>query len=432
MAITWVAESAAGATAGGDPVVTKPVGLAVNDLMLATGVTTTTATITPPGTWSTHPDSLSTSRPLFYKVADAGDVAAANFTFVTSGAANAIVVISAYRGVNPVTPFTGTAGVVSTSSTTVTITAANPAVPATLAQLVAKLNLNTWTPPGTVSPERWDHTISTVGSTAGGHESVAAGSTGTRTWTASTGAAAGLGYSVPLLEASQTLSVSGFAPAVAFGTVTLVQDQFVTPSGFTPSVAFGTPTLVQDQFLTVTGFAPDVDFGTPGIQQTVTPSGFTVPVQFGTPTLIPDQLVEPGGFEVSVLFGTPTLRQSIPVDGFTVPVLFGDPTVILDNVLMVSGFTPVIQFGTVTLTSQPFVTATVYDHETGLPVGAGATVQLFNAVTGELIDTTTTDAGGVYLFHLPQGFTDDVFTVVRVEINGTEYQGVSEVCPVQT
>jgi hypothetical protein len=235
-----------------------------------------------------------------------------------------------------------------------------------------------------------------------------------------------------LPDVAQTVTVTGFAPTVVFGTPTLVPDQQITVTGFAPVVVFGTPTLVEDQFLTPSGFAPDVDFGTPSLSQAVLPSGFTVPVLFGSPTLVPDQLVEPPGFAVTVDFGTPTLAQLLAVDGFTPSIDFGVPTVILDNVLAVTGFSVPVVFGTATVQRQPFVTATVFDHETGLPVGAGAVVQLFNSVTGELIDTTVTDASGVYLFHLPQGFTDDVFTVVRVTIDGTEYQGVSEVCPVQT
>lgn len=421
---------------------------------MAIGVTTAAQTITPPGTWSTHPQSISTARPLFYRVADAADVAAASFLFVTSGAATGAVAICAYRGVDPVNPLAGTAGSVSTGSTSVVITAANPSVAATLVQLVIKLNLATWTPPGTVSPERWDHTIAGVGSTAGGHETVPSGSTGTRTWTASAGAASGVGYAVPVREATQTVSPAGFDLTVDFGTPTLVPDQFVTVTGFDLTVDFGTATVIPDQFVTVTGFdlnvefgtptvMPDqqvtvagfdvtVEFGTPTIQGSVAPDGFDLPVLFGTPTVIPDQQLSPDGFDLPVLFGDPTLATVVTVTGFDLSVDFGTATPILDNVLPVTGFDLNVTFGAVTLTGQPFVTAVVYDHETGLPVGAGAVVQLFNAVTGELIDTTTTGADGSYLFHLPQGFVDDVFTVVRVQIDGTDYQGVSEICPVQT
>lgn len=453
MAVTFVSESASSGVAGGDVTVTKPAGLAVGDLMLAIGVTTAAQTITPPGTWSTHPQSISTARPLFYRVADAADVAAANFLFVTSGAATGAVAICAYRGVDPVTPLAGTAGSVSTGSTTLTITAANPSVAATLVQLVIKLNLATWTPPGTVSPERWDHTIAGVGSTAGGHETVPSGSTGTRAWVASAGAASGVGYAVPVREATQTVTPSGFDLAVDFGTPTLVPNQFLSVTGFDLAVDFGTPAVIPDQFVTVTGFDLTVDFGTPAVipdqqvtvtgfdlnvefgtptlQSTVTPDGFDLPILFGAPTVIPDQQIAVDGFDLPILFGDPTLAAVVSVTGFDLTVEFGTPAVISDDVLAVTGFDLTVTFGTVTLAGQPFVTATVFDHETGLPVGAGAVVQLFDA-DGTLIDTTVTEADGSYIFHLPQGFTDDVFTVVRVTIDATEYQGVSELCPVQT
>lgn len=451
MAVTFVSESASSGLAGADVTVTKPVGLAVGDLMLAIGVTTAAQTITPPGPWSTHPQSISTARPLFYRVADAADVAAANFLFVTSGAATGAVAICAYRGVDPVTPLAGTAGAISTGSTSVVITAATPSVAATLVQLVIKLNLATWTPPGTVSPERWDHSIAGVGSTAGGHESVPSGSTGTRTWTASAGAAAGTGYAVPIREATQVVTVSGFDTtvqfgtavpkprlpvtgfdlAVSFGTPTLVPDLLVAASGLTLTVAFGVPTLVPDQFVTPTGLALPLAFGTPALLREVAPTGFDTAVAFGSPTLIPDQQLAVTGFDLTMLFGTPSLATVRTVVGFDLPVLFGTPTLIGDGFLPVTGFNLPVVFGTATATRQPFVTATVYDHETGLPIGAGAVVQLFNA-DGLLLDETTTDANGVYIFHLPQGFTDEVFTVVRVTIDATEYQGVSELCPVQT
>jgi hypothetical protein len=208
-AVTWVAEAADGRTLGADPVVLNP-GLAVNDLMLAVGATSGAQTLTPPAGWGTHPDSISTARPLYYKFADASDVAAASFTFVASGASNAAVVISVYRNVSLTNPFVGTAGSVSTASTSVSISAAVPTGSCFLAQIVLKMSNNTWTPPGTVSPERWDHTVGSVivASTAGGHETVAAGSTGIRTWVASAGAGAGVGYSVGLRQSTIEQSLS--------------------------------------------------------------------------------------------------------------------------------------------------------------------------------------------------------------------------------
>lgn len=232
---------------------------------------------------------------------------------------------------------------------------------------------------------------------------------------------------------TQSVVTAGFDLLVEFGTPTLVPDQLITPAGFDLAVEFGTPTVIGDQQLAVSGFDLAVSFGTPALLQGVSADGFDLPVLFGTPTLVPDQVVTPNGFDLPLEFGTTTVTpvSTLLVDGFDLAVVFGDPTLILDNVLPVTGFDLNVTFGTVTLTGQPFVTATVYDHETGLPVGAGAVVQLFDA-DGTLLDETTTDASGVYLFHLPMGFTDDVFTVVRVTIGGTDYQGVSDICVVQS
>lgn len=450
MAVALVGQNSGQATLGGDPVVNVPAG-SVGDVLLAVAVTTGAQTVTQ-GSFTTHPNSIGNTRPLLYRVCDGTEPA--SYTFVTSGAANCAVVLARYSGVDPTNPLAGTAGSVATTSTTVTIGAASPSVAAYLAHLVVKLNNASWTPPAQASPEDWDTNIATTGSTAGGHETVGTGSTGTRAWVASAGANSGVGYLVPLRAGVTNLSVSGFDTAVSFGTPTLIPDQFVNPSGFDLAVSFGTPTLVPDLLVTPSGFdlavafgtptivppATELDvagfdlatvFGTPGLRLTVDTDGFDTTVQFGTPTLRPDLLVTPAGFDLTTLFGTPTLRRSLEADGFDLLVEFGTPTVISGQLLPVTGFDLAAVFGTPVLETQPYVTATVYNHETGQPVGAGATVQLFDA-GGNLLDTTTTGPDGTYLFHLPFGFTDQVFTVVRVEIEGTEYQGVSPVCDVQT
>lgn len=448
MAVTLVGQNSGQATLGGDPVVNVPAGN-VGDVLLAVAVTTGAQTVTQ-ASFTTHPNSIGNTRPLLYRVCDGSEPA--SYTFVTSGAANCAVVLARYSGVDAANPLAGTAGSVATTSTTVTIGAASPSVAAYLAHLVVKLNNATWTPPAQASPEDWDTNIATTGSTAGGHETVGTGSTGTRAWVASAGVNSGVGYLVPLRAGVTNLSVSGFTTAVQFGTPTLIPDQFVTPSGFAPAVSFGTPTLVPDQFVSPVGFdlavafgtptivppATELDvagfdlstvFGNPGLRQAVDPDGFDLPVLFGTPTLVPDLLVQPDGFDVDVLFGTPALRRSLELDGFDLTVQFGTPSIINGTVLPVTGFDLTAVFGSPVLETQPFVTATVYNHETGQPVGAGATVQLFDAA-GNLLGTTTTGPDGTYTFHLPFGFTDQVFTVVRVEIDGTEYQGVSPVCDV--
>lgn len=65
--------------------VTKPTGLTVGEVLLvATSVNT--GSCTPPAGWSTGtiPNDFSSRTDYFYKVADAGDVAASNYTFATS------------------------------------------------------------------------------------------------------------------------------------------------------------------------------------------------------------------------------------------------------------------------------------------------------------------------------------------------------------
>jgi hypothetical protein len=330
---------------------------------------------------------------------------------------------------NPIgdTDFNSATGVTTVPTTSLVGTT----VDSLLVHVVWSFNARTYTPPSgftrqTASASQRLH-LSTMVS-PGGNTGNINGSMGTA------GMTGALLFEILPASSSQTVTPSGFDTTVTFGTPTLVPDQSLSVTGFDVAVSFGSPTLIPDQSLSVTGFALTVDFGTPSLvsDQFVTPTGLDLPLSFGTPTLVQDQQVSPDGFDLPVSFGTPTLATVLSSTGFDLALDFGTPTVLLDDVLTVTGFDLNVTFGTVTLTGQPFVTATVYDHETGLPVGAGAVVQLFNSVTGELIDTTVTDTAGVYLFHLPMGFTDDVFTVVRVTIDGTEYQGVSEVCPVQT
>lgn len=413
---------------GGDPVVPKPTGTVAGDLLIAVGCTNGSGNpITAPAGWTQHANSLSNDNPLWTKIA--GGVEPASYTFTVANIANSIVVIIRVSGHNPTTPVDVASGVTGTGNLVIPSLNSGGAA-RLLLQIVVKQSNVTFTGPGSQT-ERVDATVAAMTyGYAAGDETVGAGATGSRTWTPSGGAGiVGVGYMLAIGPASTTLAVTGFAPAVVFGTVGLRQT--VTVTGFAPAVVFGTPTVIGDQFLPVTGFTVPVVFGAPSLVVEVAPAGFTPTVVFGTPTLIQDQFVTPPGFGVPVVFGSPTLGQYVTVDGFTVPVLFGTADPILDNVLTVTGFTPTIVFGVPDVDRQPFVTATVYNHETGDPLGAGATVQLFDE-NGTLLDTTTTDVNGDYIFYLPPGFTDDVFTVVRVTIGLDEYQGVSEICAAQT
>lgn len=201
-------------------------------------------------------------------------------------------------------------------------------------------------------------------------------------------------------------------------------DQSVAATGFDVAVTFGTPTLTQDQFVNPAGFAPAVEFGTPALSQGVQASGFDMAVQFGTPSLAPDQIVTVDGFDLAVQFGSPNVRLSVEPDGFDLPIEFGSPGVYPDNVVHPDGFDLALLFGSPTVVRTPTVAGTVYDHETGLAVGAGVLVELFDE-NNTLIDTTTTDGSGAYLFSVPIGTTLEYFTVARVS---DTVQGVSQVC----
>lgn len=491
MAVAFVARASGSATGGGDPVVNVPAGTTSgqNQIMLAWGAVTGAQTITAHADWTTHPESIGTSNPLFYRIVTGTEPA--SYTFVTSGSANCVVTIATYSGVNTSNPFAGTAGRVSTASTTVTISAANPLVPAYLAQVLAKMTVATWTPPASASPEDWDAAIGAVGSTAGGHETVAAGSTGTRVWLASVGAGAGVGYAVPLRAAIQTLAVTGFDVAVSFGTPTLAQEQIVSPAGFDVAVEYGTPTLVPDQAVSPAGFdvaveygtpsliqgqqiaAPGfdvaVEYGSPSLLQHVAPSGFDANVEFGSPALIQGQIIEPDGFDVAVEFGvpalvsdqkvepagfdlavefgepdllqgqvvdpdgfdllvefgTPGLLQNVSAAGYDLVVEFGEPTLAFDASVSPAGFDLAVEFGVPTVTLQPVVAGTVFDHETGLDVGAGVEVKLFDD-NDVLVDTTLTDANGAFVFARPFGDTDLYWTLATYNIGPVQYHGVSD------
>ncbi|HZS25276.1 MAG TPA: hypothetical protein VFA30_09855, partial [Gaiellaceae bacterium] len=123
-------------------VITKPTGLAVNDLMLAQitvrgGSNEFTCAPSATGTWNvifTTNDSTTLQQVLYWKVATAADVAATNYTFSfdTSGATcpspaavRASGGISAFYGVNDASPINASSALVTTSSTTIATTAIN-------------------------------------------------------------------------------------------------------------------------------------------------------------------------------------------------------------------------------------------------------------------------------------------------------------------
>lgn len=469
MAVSWVSVDGDARTLGGDPVVPKPVGLAVDDLMLMEGLVSAAQTFTTPAGWATHPDSNGASRPLLYKFADSGDVAAASFTFVVSGAANASAVVSAYRGVNKSNPWAGTAGFVSTTSTTITIGAANPSISCFLAHIVSKLTSATFTPPGSASPEDWDQTFGTgtTACTGGGHETVAAGSTGTRVWTASAGAAVGMGYIVPLRQATQPIELLAVMDGNPFLTrrslpkraLTGVMDgnPFLTKKGgwHLSAVLNGTPTVLRD--LTLHRVLTAVMDGTPTLVRKV--GKILTGVMDGTPTLVRKVTKT----LLAVMDGNPTVQPHTTAHRTLLAVMDGNAFITQRFTLarrltaVLNGITPTI--GTHNVLGRVLaaimsgiptgfagfrwdqipescppdwspndglksIAGDVFFHEPpneGDPV-PGATVTLIRDSDGTRITTTTTDASGHYDF--PRD-TDDPYTY-HVEVRYTNQQGLSE------
>jgi hypothetical protein len=445
MTAQWQSFASDSGTVGGDPTVTKPTGTVDGNLLIAYTIATAGNTITAPAggaTWNLHAVSLGVNARLWWKIASGEP---ANYTFVNSGAGNSQVVVVRVTNFNAANPIDVASGFSGTG--TLVIPSVTPTGPdRLLLQLVAKNSNTTFTGPGTAT-ERWDALAGGFGS-AGGDEVVGAAATGTRTWTpSSANVTPGVGFMVAINPAIQNVAVTGFDITVQFGTPTIVQDQAVTPAGFDVAVQFGTPTLVQEQVVSPAGFDLDVEYGTPAIKQTVAPAGFDIDVEFGVPTLVQEQVVAPDGFDLTVQFGvptllqelivaptgfdidvefgTPTLSQKVAPTGFDLTVEFGTPSLAFKQVVAVTGFDMDVQFGTPTVSVQPIVTGTVFNHETGVHVGAGVVVKLFDD-SDVLVDTTTTDAAGVFSFARPFGDTGLYWTLATYDVLGVQYHGVSD------
>lgn len=227
--------------------------------------------------------------------------------------------------------------------------------------------------------------------------------------------------SVAFPTLQQVIQPAGFDVPVEFGTPALRQS--VAPSGFDVAVEFGTPAVQQQ--VQPAGFDVTVEFGEPNLGATLAPDGFDLAVEFGDPTLVMGQVVSPDGFDVTVEFGDATLQQVVSPDGFDVGVEFGVPDLFTDLIVAPDGFDLNVDFGVPSVLFKPYVAGVVYNHETGLPVGAGVEVRLFDD-NDVLVDTTTTAAGGTYVFERPFGDTDLYWTLATFEVSGVQYHGVSD------
>lgn len=181
MVAQWEAFAHNGAGTSGDPVVSKPSGTVETNLLVATAVTDSGATATPPGGWT----QLVANR-LWWKLAGAAE--AASYTFVISGAlARSNVAIARITGhdlLNPIDDFdTSPEGTGALTIPSVDSLGADRL----LLGICCKVNNGAAvTPPAGVT-ERWDATSGAGWTTAGGDEVVGAGATGTRLWTPTAG-----------------------------------------------------------------------------------------------------------------------------------------------------------------------------------------------------------------------------------------------------
>jgi len=114
----------------------KPAGLEVGDLMITQvfGSGATIETFTAPEGWTgirqdTYAGSTDFGSALFWKIADSDDVAAANFTFIATGATSNRGAITAWYGHDPITPINAQNGQVNSDfSSTITAPTITPSV----------------------------------------------------------------------------------------------------------------------------------------------------------------------------------------------------------------------------------------------------------------------------------------------------------------
>lgn len=189
----WRSVSAASATLGGDPVVTKPSGTVDGDLLIAIGVTAAGQTVTKPdASWTTASWSLGAGAPAFWKIAASEP---ANYTFVVSGTGGSIVSIVRIDGHDPINPFdAGSGNYVAGPGALAIPSVTSAGAGRLLMQMCVKLNNTSFTGPGSQT-ERYDANVAPSTAThAGGDEVVGSGATGTRTWTPAAGSGPFLTY----------------------------------------------------------------------------------------------------------------------------------------------------------------------------------------------------------------------------------------------
>jgi hypothetical protein len=142
---------------------------------------------------------------------------------------------------------------------------------------------------------------------------------------------------------AQTISPSGIAPTVAFGTAKLNRN--IKPAGIAPTVAFGTAQV--GLHVNPVGIAPTVTFGTPVIAGPIIVQGIAPTVAFGSPSLAQRLGIHPAGIGQTVAFGTPVIAGPIIAQGIAPTVAFGLLNITAKQTISPTGIGPTIAFGTV-------------------------------------------------------------------------------------
>jgi len=242
--ITPAFRSANSATTTGTTLtITKPSGVATNDVLIGSvAVTPSSATITPPAGWTlvrrtNNAGPTANSLAVYYKVATASEPA--SYAWSTSGASFTVGGVQAFSGVDTATPIDVENG----QTTPASLTHATPNLTTTVANTMvvtshAFASSSTWTPPSamTESFDRPSGSNNATGLSIEGNRVLQplAAATGTKTATAAGNADAGNAHLLALRPAKVNLTIS--TPA---GTVS--GDMLIAAVGFNNSGAAITP-----------------------------------------------------------------------------------------------------------------------------------------------------------------------------------------------
>lgn len=173
-------------TAGGSLAINKPTGTAQYETLVCYIICSANTTITPVESgWTT--DVTAAGIRAYSKVADGSE--GSTFTFTrASGINNIMGVIVRVTGAHPTTPVEAVGSAPGGSGTTNVLPSINVTTGYTLLQIVESQANTSYTPPAGPT-ELFDQTFTTQTYTAAvGIETVGAGATGTRTWTAANSA----------------------------------------------------------------------------------------------------------------------------------------------------------------------------------------------------------------------------------------------------